>query len=583
MRFYNRANPQSGLSLVEVIITSALLLLIVGGMMAFFQSAVQLVGSAKARAGAVSLANQKLEYIRSLPYNDAGTINGIPSGQIPQTASTTLNGIEYQERVLIEFVDSPDDGVGADDQNGILADYKRAKVEYSWDQLGETKSIALITNLVPIGIESIEGGGTVTVNVFDANALPVAGASVQLFNNTATTVDVTRFTNDDGIAQFAGAPAAAGYELVVTGDNMSTDQTYVASSTNPNPATPPVAVVESQVSTMNFQIDTLSNLSITTVGLPTTASFDDTFNDSLSIFTSNQVTVGGGEVVLAGSPVYVGSGNLRSASTTPTSFSSWDTASFTLEELSDTDIFVQVYSVSGTNYTLVPDVDLPGNSSGFATGTVSLLGLNPITYPSLALGAELSTNDASITPKLLDWRIDYTVSELPIADVPFTLTGDKVIGTLADESPVYKYQRSHSTDSGGSLALSGLEWDSYDLSLDTSAYVIYEACEPLPYRLDPGVKADLKLTLLPTPTRSLHVYVLDINLEPVPGATVTLSNASVNDLDTTSACGQTIFASGLPSATDYVVDVSAAGYTDTTQENITIDGNNTLVVTLNTL
>ncbi len=576
-----RRSYKRGMSFTEILVAAAIITLVFGGLFGFFRVAVLLIGNAKAHSGAVTLANERLEYIRALPYDSVGTINGIPSGVIPQNSTTTLNNITYSERVLIEYIDSPDDGEGEDDENGILADYKRVKVEYSWNNHNETKTIAIISNIVPVGIESTDGGGTITVNVFNALAEPLSGASVRVYNDTGTTtIDVTKATNANGVAQFAGAPAAANYQITVTGAGMSTDGTAVPSAENPNPSTPPIAVIEGAVSTMNFQIDTLSDLTVRTVGIPATESFSDTFTDGGLVNTATNVVVGGGEVTLGGAPAYVSSGSVTSTSTAPGTFANWDSAVFTTEVPADTSLIVKVYNVSGGTYTLVPDVDLPGNSSGFATGTIALNGLDPATYPSLALGAELSTSNASNTPKLLDWNINYVVSEPPIGNVSFTLTGAKTIGTTASGTPIYKYDETHVTDGGGTLSLTGLEWDSYTLGLISGSYTIVEACNPLPYILDPGVDKTLKLTLDAAPARSLHVSVLDVAGEPIAGATVDISRAGFSDSADTSICGQVFFENGLVSASDYTVDVSAPGYESSTESNVSIVGNETLTVTL---
>ena len=95
------------MTLVEVILASALLLLVFGGIMSAFQTITTLIGSSKAQAGAVALANERMEYIRSLSYDSVGTVSGIPNGPIPQTRTKSLNGITYTERVLIGYIDDP--------------------------------------------------------------------------------------------------------------------------------------------------------------------------------------------------------------------------------------------------------------------------------------------------------------------------------------------------------------------------------------------------------------------------------------------------------------------------------------------
>jgi hypothetical protein len=60
-------------------------------------------------------------------------------------------------------------------------------------------------------------------------------------------------------------PAATAYNITVTKAGYSTDQTYVASSTNPTPSKPPATVVAQQLTAVSFQIDKLSALSVQSV------------------------------------------------------------------------------------------------------------------------------------------------------------------------------------------------------------------------------------------------------------------------------------------------------------------------------
>jgi len=586
VRHDKRSSPRTarsacaGMSLVEVVIAAAILALVFGGLFASFQLMVNLIGKSKAEAGALALANERLEYIRSLAYDDVGTVNGIPGGDIPQNATNALNGIVYDERVLIEYVDDDDDGEGAEDENGILADYKRVKVEYSWNHKGEVESIALISNIVPPGIETTAGGGTIRVNVFDASVQPVADAEVHLYNDTGTsTIDITRFTNDAGVALFSGAPALSLYHISATKDGFSVDQTYSATGANPNPITPPVSVLQSQVSTMNFQIDALSDLTLRTIGEPTTESFEDTFTDGTGVALFSNTVVSSESVQLAGTAPYPSNGTVRSDAVTPGVISAWDTFSFSVTTPEDTSVLVHLYSVSGTSTALVSDSFVPGNSVGFATGTISLLAVDPTIYPSLALGATLATSNASTTPELRDWELAYTINEPPIGSVPVLLTSEKTIGTTGLGEPVYKFQETHTTDSGGTVTVSDIEWDTYAVTLGTSSYDIAEACGDIPYTLDPGVLDTLILTLASATTHSLRVSVTNTEDTLLAGASIDLAQGEFSDADTTSACGQSFFG-GLPAAGEYQLVVSAPGYVTKSIPVVTVDGASAETVTL---
>lgn len=572
----------AGMTLVELLIAIAVLMLVFGGLMGSFRFVTALVGSSKAHAGAVALANGKMEYIRSLAYDDVGTISGIPNGPIPQQSTTTLNGITYSERVLIQFIDAPQDGMDVDDENGIVADYKLVKVEYSWLFRGDTKTVSLITNVVPRGIETTAGGGTLTVNVFDAQVQPVSGAAVRVYNDTGgATIDTTRYTNMNGVAMFSGAPASAGYEITVTKDGFSTDQTYEPSVSNPLPTTLPVAVLEANVSTMNFQIDALSDLAVRTVGLPTLGVFEDLLDDATGIASQNNTAVAAGAVVLAGAPgAYSTTGIVYSNPVTPGIFEAWNTAHFDADIPQDTSIVLRVYNSSGgIPPALIPDTDLPGNSSGFGPGAINLSSLDVSTYQALSLGATLATSDLSTTSALLDWSMDYVVSQPAISNIPFTLTSGKMIGIDGLGFPVYKHQNSFATDASGDVSIEDMEFDVYEVRIDDPAYAVAEACENIPYALDPGTNDTLVLTLAPATAHSLRVRIQDIHGNAIAGATIVLSQGSFTASHEATACGQAFFG-GLATAADYALDIEATGYGDQTMTDIEISGKDSLVVTL---
>ncbi len=572
-----------GVSFIELLVTIAVMSLVFGGLMASLQYVMKLITSTKMATSALSLANERIEYVRSLSYNAVGTVGGIPSGLLPQHATTSMNGVTFHERLVIQYKDSPDDGEGAADTNGILADYKEVKVEYSWNDGTGTSTLFLLTNVVPPGIESTLGGGTLTVNVFDANVLPVSGAEVHIYNNTGTsTIDTIRYTNVNGTAVFAGAPALASYEITVSGVGYSVDATYAATTSNPNPVTPHAAVIESDVSTLDFQIDRLSDLLIRTVGPAAIDTWSDTFVDISGLSTSTDTQVVSDALTLSGtSGSYVGAGSARSAEINPAAITEWETVMWDASVPLDTTLTVQVYAVTGVDtYTLVPDTDLPNNSTGYSTSGVDIRGLSVATYPRIALGASLGSTNPLVTPELLEWSVSYVVSEPAVASVPFTIRGNKTIGSTVSLAPIYKYMESLVTDGSGEYAVNDIEWDVYTVTLDTSTHDISEACEALPYSLAPGVSETLTLTLVPNAAHTVRVHVVDSTGDAIQGAEVTLSRPAYSENLTTSSCGQTFFSGGVASEADYELDVTASGYVSQTVTPFEVDGDEVVLVTL---
>ena len=575
--------PVSGYSLIELIITIALFSLVFSALFAGVQFALSLVGTSKAEAGALALLVDKMEYIRSLPYNDVGTVGGVPAGDIPQTGTTTLNGITYNERVLIQYVDDPADGTGSSDSNGILADYKQIKIEYVWSIRGKTNSASLVSNIVPNGIETTAGGGTIRVNVFDAQVQPLSGAAVRFLNNTTTTtIDTTRYTDPNGVAYLAGAPAAANYEIIVTDDGYSTDGTYVATTSNPNPTTPPIAVLESQISTMNFQIDKLSDLTIRTLNPATYGNYTDTFSDNSGLISQSSTTVSSGALILSGSAgSYKSTGSAVSTSTDVTSPDAWYSASFSASTSASTSVRVSVMYDNAGVMTLVPDEDLPGNSVGFTTSPVDISSLSTTTYASLGLSAILTTTDANVTPYLHQWQITHVVNQTPIADVPLSIAGAKSIGTYDDGQPVLKYAATGVSDSSGVWDQSNIEYDLYTVTVNSTAYDVQEECPIVPFALSPDTTETLTFTLGPASGAMLRVAVTQADGTPIPDATVRLQNTGIDQQQKTSLCGQTYFGSGLYTAGDYQVTVSASGYATQTVTDVTVNASSSLTVQLN--
>jgi type II secretory pathway pseudopilin PulG len=117
-----------GMTLIDVLIGISLMLIIFTGLTSLLSTSLKVSVLAKTHGNAIAIAESQLEYVRSLSYDSIGTVGGIPAGNIPQYATTTQNGLSFVTRTYIAYVDSPADGLGSADVNGITSDYKVAKV-----------------------------------------------------------------------------------------------------------------------------------------------------------------------------------------------------------------------------------------------------------------------------------------------------------------------------------------------------------------------------------------------------------------------------------------------------------------------
>ncbi len=565
-----------GVSLLDTIVGTALMLVIFLGIAAAFKLSVDVVSSNKARAGAVALLNERMEYIKSVTYPSLGTIGGIPSGALAQNEAIVLNGVSYDRRTLISYYDDTKDGSSGGDSNGIQADSKTAKVEVSWLSRTGTRTIVTTARIAPTtGLETAVSGGTLTVNAVDATGATLSGATVTIVNAT-TSVDLTTYTNASGTVQFIGTPAGSGYAITLTKSGYSTARTYTATSQNTNPNPGDLTVTNNLTTSSTFAIDVLGSKTVQTFTPVATATTTDPFSNTSMIATSSDVSVSGGSARISGSAPY-GTGLLRSTSVAPTYLVRWKQLSWSATTPGSTSVSLQIYDGSGN---LLSDAQLPGNAAGFTSSPVSLSGISTSTYSSLQVFATLVGVD-DLAPSLEAWNVSYDRGPLPLADVPFTLTGEKSIGS-GPSGTLYKYSQSHDSGASASITIPSLEWDNYSIVVPpSSGYSISSACTPQPETLAPGASQTSQIYLAPYTNGSLLIDVRSATSSALlAGASVLLTRTGYSSSATTDACGQAFF-SGLSSAT-YSIQISLPGYTTYVGTNaVSVSGTTRFSITLN--
>src|SRR3989344_8637340 len=209
-----------GVTLIDTVVGTSLMLLVFVGIFAAFQLSVDVVTNNRARAGALALMNERMEYVRSLDYASVGTVGGIPSGPIAQSEPVTLSGIPYTRRTTIQYADDPEDGENEADENGRIVDYKQVRIEMSWDSRTGERRVLMVARVEPLNGEEVDCGtpcGTLRIDVLNATSEPVPNALVEIVNDTVVpAVDIATYANDNGRVVLAGAPVASGYEVSVS-------------------------------------------------------------------------------------------------------------------------------------------------------------------------------------------------------------------------------------------------------------------------------------------------------------------------------------------------------------------------------
>ncbi len=508
---------QKGFSLIEVLVAILLVVVIFTGIIGAFTLTLKITFQSKARISALALASKTMEKMRNLPYSSVGTIGGIPSGVIPQVEQKNLNNIDFIITTSIINIDDAFDGKLPADS--VPADYKRAKVKVSWPGMigGE---VILLTDISPKGIETMAGGGTISLFVQDASGNGVGQAEVHVVNDSVTpSIDVSYLSDDYGYVILAGAPTSTeAYRVTVEKTGYSSQRTYSRTEIA-NPNKPHLSVYVNSLTEPSFSIDKVSTLNVETRAQE---SFSDDFNDFSKTSEHSNIELSAGKVQLKKNGQYAASGYLISQTIAPSDLVNWDSFEFSDQEADSTKIKYHFYFATGTEWLLIPDADLANNSAGFETSPVSLSNLDVGVYPGIRIWAEFTTSDLNVTPALDNWYIYYNT---PLLDgVPLKIIGDKTLGTDSSGLPVYNYSRNEVTNSQGKLILENMEWDSYNFeALSAFGLNLVRIFPSNPVDLMPNT--DITAKLYYKAENSLLVSVLNASSSaPIFGASVHLSN-----------------------------------------------------------
>ncbi len=563
-----RTKNKRSFTLIDVLIGVALTLIVFLGIFGAFQLGLKVIDQSRNRIVATTVANGRIEMIRNLSYSSIGTKGAVlpyAEGILDVATTTTLNNVEYNVETQVKYISDSADGIGAEDTCDL--DYKRAEVKVSWPGRfgGEVKlvtDVASKNKAEELSSCEAQPAGVLSVSVFDAYGQMVESALIEIFDPETGILIDSSYTPPSGKYDFPLATST--YKVIVSRSGFSTDRTYgtneVATPEKPHPV-----VLEGQLTEISFSIDDVSTFSVDTLSPWGTDDFSDSFNDESKISELSNVLVSEGEInLVSANGGYVSSGYLISTSTTPQNLISWNEFSWTDSEPLNADLKYKIYYASGTDWYLIPDSDLAGNSGGFDDWPVDLSGLSTTTYTQLKLRANFSTDDSATSSTLYDWQVSWITSEaVPIRNLTFLLEGAKIIGTDGDENPVYKYSTTSTSDSGGHVDISNLEWDSYTFSIDPGLDLISTDPSPQPINLLPdGVIQPVSLYF--EAENSLFLTIKNITtLEPIFAATATLSNIGLG-YDTTQYTnekGQTYF---IPlEIANYDLEVQAPGYSAT--------------------
>lgn len=122
---------RSGQTLIGILISVAIFAILSHAIFTLISFSYSLVNFTRARITARHLAQEKIELIRNLAYDDVGTDGGIPPGPLQQVEFVDRNGLNYQVSTSVVYIDDAFDNLAPTDL--LPTDYKRARVDVSWE------------------------------------------------------------------------------------------------------------------------------------------------------------------------------------------------------------------------------------------------------------------------------------------------------------------------------------------------------------------------------------------------------------------------------------------------------------------
>jgi len=257
-----------GFSLIEILVSIGIFLIFAVGIYSGIQFIFKVVYQSRLRIIETSILNEQIEIMRNVPYEDVGIVGGSPSGVLERNSTILRNGINFLVTRTVRNIDDEFDGViGGEPNDTSPADYKFVEIEVVCSTCGQNIPLTMTTHISPRYLEGDPTHGALFVEVFDAGASPVSGATVHIVSTeTDPQIDMTDTTDNDGMLRIIDLPEGIGtYSISVTKAGYTSDQTMASTVENPNPTKAPASVVAQDVTEISFSIDLVSSLQIQTL------------------------------------------------------------------------------------------------------------------------------------------------------------------------------------------------------------------------------------------------------------------------------------------------------------------------------
>ncbi len=139
-----------GFTLIEVIVSVAILLVLVVGGYRGYAFLYTAIAHSHYRMTASDLANEYFETIRNLPYGSVGIVGGTPSGVLIASQTFLRGAVNYSVLTTVQNVNDPFDGF----PDTFPADYKLVQVSISCLSCKNFVPVVITGQIAPANLES---------------------------------------------------------------------------------------------------------------------------------------------------------------------------------------------------------------------------------------------------------------------------------------------------------------------------------------------------------------------------------------------------------------------------------------------
>jgi prepilin-type N-terminal cleavage/methylation domain-containing protein len=259
-----------GFTLIEVLVALGLFSIISLGVFMAYANILDASVSSRLTKAAIAIAEEEIEIVRNLAYDDVGIEGGFPIGVLSAQKTVMYGGVSFVVETFVRNIDDAFDGtLGGVPNDTAPADYKLIAFRISCPTCPRftAQKLEFNTYVAPRGLENATNNGNLFINVFDANGLPVQNAKVHVVNNLVNpAIDINDETNISGVLQLVDVPTSTiAYEITITKTGYSSEQTYATDDFTPSTPSKLHSTVASQTITeISFPIDKLSSLVVGT-------------------------------------------------------------------------------------------------------------------------------------------------------------------------------------------------------------------------------------------------------------------------------------------------------------------------------